>query len=266
MHLSSNSRGNLLKGTSKQEDKLFFVKSGRILVRGQKGWGIEPITEVISAKLGQALGIDVAEQSLAVSRVERYGKSFNTLVNISPDFRAGKNLVYLQDLYSLGEIDTPYFEDLIRFGVDKEKLVKMLMLDLIVFNEDRHNGNVALLGKELSPIYDNGYSMLYDDICGMCGDFKRATKFCLCNAPIYRDSFYEAERLWKKYGKSEMLQINVTDIVNIICSVHNDYCRIIEMTEINNIQVPDLYWTQLIKFIEWRIQSLLNMLKEKDDV
>ena len=46
-------------------------------------------------------------------------------------------------------------------------------------NEDRHNSNVGFLMSDngelkLSPIYDNGYSLLYDDIKGMLNDFKLA--------------------------------------------------------------------------------------------
>ena len=79
-------------------------------------------------------------------------------------------------------------------------------------NEDRHNSNVGFLMSDngelkLSPIYDNGYSLLYDDIKGMLNDFKSEYRYCLCNAPLYEERFNAAERIFQKCLKYMCLQL-----------------------------------------------------------
>ena len=258
----SNSRGNLLKTEYSEGGVLHFVKTGRIHVRDfPENWGIEPIVEVICSRLGSAMGLDTASQKLDVLDVVRYGKRITTLISDLSDFRAGRTIVYLQTLYiQNGEyID---FERLCRY-VGGDELINMLAFDLVVMNEDRHNGNVAWLSDDdgnmtLAPIYDNGYSLLYDDIKGMLRDYRRAASFCLCNAPLYRESFSAAEKLFAqmadRYEPTIRLDIGADTVRDILRGVRNEYERL--RGGVNNIALPDEWWDDAAKFICWRIEHV----------
>lgn len=258
----SNSRGNLLKTEYSEGGVLHFVKTGRIHVRDfPENWGIEPIVEVICSRLGSAMGLDMASQKLDVLNVVRYGKRITTLISDSSDFRAGRTIVYLQTLYiQNGEyID---FERLCRY-VGGDELINMLAFDLVVMNEDRHNGNVAWLSDDdgkmtLAPIYDNGYSLLYDDIKGMLRDYRRAASFCLCNAPLYRESFSAAEKLFAqmadRYEPTIRLDIGADIVREILRGVRNEYERL--RGGVNNIALPDEWWDAAAEFICWRTEHV----------
>lgn len=261
----SNSKGNLLKTECIRNGTRLFVKSGRMHLRDFPGfWGIEPIVEVICSKLGKAMGLVVAEQNLGLLDTQRYNKSIETLVSSSPDFRAGKQLIYLSTLYveDSNYIDFDYLCRRLS-GVD---IVNMLAFDLVIMNEDRHNSNIAWLQDdsgelELAPIYDNGYSLLYDDIKGMLKDYKRASKFCMCNSPLYRESFREAERLFSVYSKiyEPTIRFDIDDktIDDIIADVKTAYD--IHKYYVNNLVVPDEWWAQVGKFIKWRLQYVRDI-------
>ena len=170
--IHSNLKGNLLKTEYQKDGIVYFVKSGRLQVRDfPEKWGIEPVIEVLCYEIGKLMGLNVAEQSLIGMEGIRYGKNFRTLVCSSPDFRNGKTLIYLASLYAEDESNID-FEKLCRNTGCGNNLINLLAFDLIIMNEDRHNSNIGFLMSDngelkLSPIYDNGYSLLYDDIKGV---------------------------------------------------------------------------------------------------
>lgn len=117
---------------------------------------------------------------------------------VLPISETEKTLIYLASLYAEDESNI-VFEKLCRNTGCGNDLINLLAFDLIIMNEDRHNSNVGFLMSDngelkLSPIYDNGYSLLYDDIKGMLNDFKSAYRYCLCNAPLYEERFNAAEK------------------------------------------------------------------------
>ena len=158
--IHSNLKGNLLKTEYQKDGIVYFVKSGRLQVRDfPEKWGIEPVIEVLCYEIGKLM-----EQSLIGMEGIRYGKNFRTLVCSSPDFRNGKTLIYLASLYAEDESNID-FEKLCRNTGCGNDLINLLAFDLIIMNEDRHNSNVGFLMSDngelkLSPIYDNGYSLI----------------------------------------------------------------------------------------------------------
>ena len=91
----------------------------------------------------------------------------------SIDFRDGNNEISLLKIMQNLMLDVNISYDDLRFelikelGVDiKPELDKMLCVDSILRNEDRHFRNISLLDKggkfELSPIFDTGDSLLSD--------------------------------------------------------------------------------------------------------
>lgn len=257
----SNSKGNLLKTEYIKDGLLHFVKTGRMQLRDYPGfWGIEPVIEVICSRLGKALKLHTADYTLHVLSGQRYGKELVTFVSDSPDFRNGKSIVYLQTLY-IQNNEYLNFEKLCRM-TDGTSLMNMLAFDLIIMNEDRHNGNVAWLLKddgslEPTPIFDNGYALLYDDIKGMLSDFRKASSFCLCNSPLYSESFLEAEKLFCRLSTSYDTSIDFnTDpsvIRDIISATKREY-DILLYENVNNVRIPEQWWSRVEEFINWRIE------------
>ena len=134
-------------------------------------------------------------------------------------------------------------------------------------NEDRHNSNVGFLMSDngelkLSPIYDNGYSLLYDDIKGMLNDFKSAYKYCLCNAPLYEERFNAAERIFQKmskiYAPTINLNIERSQVADRIMAVKKTYSELV-YADINNIELKDIWWEKVIDFIIWRIEYVRDL-------
>ena len=242
--IHSNSKGNLLKTEYQKDGIVYFVKSGRLQVRDfPEKWGIEPVIEVLCYEIGKLMGLNVAEQSLIGMEGIRYGKNFRTLVCSSPDFRNGKTLIYLASLYAEDESNID-FEKLCRNTGCGNDLINLLAFDLIIMNEDRHNSNVGFLMSDngelkLSPIYDNGYSLLYDDIKGMLNDFKSAYRYCLCNAPLYEERFNAAERIFQKMSKIYVPTINLNiernQVADRVMAVKKTYSELV-YADINNIQ------------------------------
>lgn len=266
--IHSNSKGNLLKYDYEKDDIKYFAKTGRLQVRDFPGyWGIESIIEIICHRISKVLKIKTAEQLPVALSGKRFNKYFSTFCCESPDFRNGRTLIYLQSLY-IKEENSIDFEKLCRNTGCGDNLINMLAFDLIIMNEDRHNSNIGFLvyddGKlELSPIYDNGYSLLYDDIKGMMRDFKSVTKHCLCNAPLYQESFKMAEQIFVKMSKiyepTINLDVNVNDIYEAVMSVKFVYEKMVDNDYINNIPIEDAWWEKVVDFIMWRIEYVRNL-------
>lgn len=265
--IHSNSKGNLLKTEYQKDGIVYFVKSGRLQVRDfPEKWGIEPVIEVLCYEIGKLMGLNVAEQSLIGMEGIRYGKNFRTLVCSSPDFRNGKTLIYLASLYAEDESNID-FEKLCRNTGCGNDLINLLAFDLIIMNEDRHNSNVGFLMSDngelkLLPIYDNGYSLLYDDIKGMLNDFKSAYRYCLCNAPLYEERFNAAERIFQKMSKIYVPTINLNiernQVADRVMAVKKTYSELV-YADINNIQLKDIWWGKIIDFIMWRIEYVRDL-------
>lgn len=268
LSLHSNSKGNLLKAIyTDDENTIIFLKTGRLQVRDYPGyWGVESVIEVICYRLGYVFGLNIAEHSLGVCSGARLNKEFKTLVCSSPDFRAEKTLVYLRSLYVENDENIDFGRLCKNTGCG-EDLINMLAFDLVIMNEDRHNSNIGFLvqddGKlKLAPIYDNGYSLLYDDIKGMLGDWKSATRHCLCNAPLYQENFKSAERIFMNYSKiyKPTIKLDIErDIVEMaVYQTRNVYMNL-ESENINNIPIEPVWWDKVVDFIMWRIEYVRDL-------
>ena len=237
-----------------------IIKTGRSESRDYRNvFGIEPLIECIVYELGTALNMNIAEQELGVAKIKLNNKKQDTLVNISDSF-----IPYGEDLVEIGTYNgflnnhrerIITLEDL-RSIVGLDPVKDLLLLDYITMNEDRHNHNIALLinsrTKEikLAPIYDSGYSLLYDDV-DRIGKFKNCSRNAVCNASLYNCAFSNLERLVKKYTAGRSLDgINVEYIVN---KYRNRYNLIKSEHNLNNIELTDNWFNCIIEFLKWRI-------------
>lgn len=255
--------GKLRKYVIKNESNnmnIEIIKTGRSGSRDYRNsFGIEPLIECIVYELGHALNINMAKQELGVAKIKLKNKTQDTLVNISDSF-----IPYGEDLVEIGTYNGT-LNDSIKRIVTLEDLrsivgigpVKdLLLLDYITMNEDRHNHNIALLINsrteeiKLAPIYDNGYSLLYDDV-NRIDNFKNCSRNAVCNAPLYNCAFSNLERLVKKYAVGRnLLEINVEYIVN---KYRNRYNLIKSEHNLNNIELTDNWFNCIIEFLKWRI-------------
>ena len=158
------------------------------------------------------------------------------------------------------------FGKLCRFTDCGEGLINMLAFDLIIMNEDRHNSNIGFLVSddeqmEFAPIYDNGYSLLYDDIKGMLSDFKASSRHCLCNAPLYNEGFTAAENIFRQYSKVYKPTINLDisreEVQYTVKCVQSEYYKLIRQA--NNIILEDTWWNKLTDFVMWRIDYVRDL-------
>ncbi|WP_027398698.1 HipA domain-containing protein [Anaerovorax odorimutans] len=246
-----------------------YIKAARLKVRGMDALGIEPIIEVIAYKLGVLLGLNIAEQRLGVAKFKKTDKEYVSLVSISPDFVKDSELLELKDFAEVYDInENVSIEDLIKnkkIPTENEKLWSLMIFDYIIMNEDRHNQNIAWIYSEadegsLSPIYDNGYSMLYDAVPKMCEDFKREAKNCVCNASFYNDRFSYIETYIQKIKERNNLEdfinlgISEEQLVYIVEEVKMEYNNIKEEHKLMNKEVPKEWWTSVVQFLKWRIE------------
>ncbi len=258
----------LAGGTSNGKLRKYYydnkhIKTGRMDTRDfPNNFGIEPIIECITYELGTALGVDIADEKLGVAKISYKDKFVYTLVNVSNDFRANDvSLMELQDYNRLVEkqnqINT--IDNIITI-CGKDAVLDMMLFDLIIMNEDRHNRNIAMLvfGDELvlSPIYDNGYSLLYDDVKRI-KEYKRCARNTMCNAPIYGNTFKSLENMIKNATQNIMIpDVNVKQIVD---KCEGTYKTFAAKYELNNIPLTEEWWESIISFIDWRLDYVKNL-------
>ena len=258
------SNGKLRKYIIPNEEDVMLtkhIKTGRDESRDYpNSYGIEPIIECIVYNLGIALNMDMAEQVLGVAKINVKGGEQYTLINISKNFKpSGCDLIEIgthnSNLPKEYQINT--LHDLEKF-VDRGFVRDISLLDFITMNEDRHNHNIAMIinlnTDEIipAPIYDNGYSLLYDDIKRI-DNYKKCSKNVSCNAPLYESSFHGLKKLVKEYTRFHT--IPEIDLKEIVYSIRDSYYTIKSEYELNNVELDDNWFDKIIEFIEWRIEE-----------
>lgn len=133
--------------------------------------GLEPIHEALASKIAQTLKLDCVKYSVA----EIKGKRTNQLVSICEDIVDSSRQIV--SAYSLirgfpescirdypSYID--FVEDELNIPDAKAKIDKMLMVDYIMLNEDRHLNNFGVIRnsdtlkwEDVCPLYDTGKSL-----------------------------------------------------------------------------------------------------------
>lgn len=134
--------------------------------------GLEPINEYIASIVGQILEVPVVSSTIKIlSDLEDKMK-----VSVCETFISPKTeLVYAEDIVDdiLDEEEAfnDYVDKLTGFGITdaREKIQKMLLLDMIMANSDRHKQNYGVIRDvetleflDVAPIYDSGRSMATD--------------------------------------------------------------------------------------------------------
>lgn len=160
------SLGGVLKKIWIQKDKINYLLKGSHTIHN-----LEPINEVLSSKIAEILKVPCVQYTLS----ELKGKRTNQLISVCNDIVDEKE--HLVSAYALilgyPERKIDNYASYIEFVMNelnvpcaKENIQKMLMIDFIMINEDRHLNNFALIRdsdtlkwNRVCPIYDTGKSM-----------------------------------------------------------------------------------------------------------
>lgn len=255
------SKGNLPKTWVSCRGVKYFVKAGRIDSRENPNkFGLESVIEFIAYRYAKSLNIPCIRQELGLARMTVYGEERQCVICIAEDYTKNTEAFNLDELQSEGLI-RGYFDYLnINKYLQCEDFLNQLMLfDLLILNEDRHSKNLEFFVDEPCvlkpvPIFDNGSSMLYDDIRGLLGDYRRATTYALCNS--FYSSFQNAENLIR--GKECVKILPEVDIKCIVESVKEDYNKLnIDFQQ--NVEATDEWFNRVSSFLEWRWNYVKNL-------
>lgn len=163
---SSGTAGSFLKATSELGGiKVYYKLSNYDNIRGVVGH--ESVNELIADRLLTLLGIDHLHYQLIHADILVDGKRMETWVCASENFRArGEDKQAIDVCYESERMDGESPLDFcVRMGW-ADYIWKMLVVDFLILNRDRHGANIEVLRNKkkktlrLAPLFDHGLSLL----------------------------------------------------------------------------------------------------------
>lgn len=167
---SSGTAGTFLKSESfLNGEKIYYKLSNFDPVDGVIGH--ECVNEIIVERLLTILGIEHLSYDLIYADIEIEGRIFSTYLCASKDFKKrGESKIALDDYYrtnaNKGE---SHYDFCVRQGW-KEYIDRMIAVDYLILNRDRHGANIEVLRNSrehtlrIAPLFDHGLSLLYSCI------------------------------------------------------------------------------------------------------
>ena len=164
---SSGTAGNFLKSSSILNGSKKYYK----LSNFEPGKGItghECVNELIVDRLLTILGVEHLDYELINADIEVDGMTYSTYLCASEDFKdRGESKIALDDYHRMnsGDGETPY-DFCVRQGW-REYIDRMIALDYIILNRDRHGANIEVLRNarahtlRIAPLFDHGLSLLF---------------------------------------------------------------------------------------------------------
>lgn len=175
---SSGTAGTFLKSQSYLDDvKRYYKLSNFDPVKGIIGH--ECVNEIIVDRLLTILGVEHIHYQLINAVIEIDGRSYETYVCSSEDFKKrGEDKTALDNYYTVNAMKgESHFDFCVREGW-QDYIEQMLAVDYLILNRDRHGANIEVLRNSrahtirLSPLFDHGLSLLYS-----CATESDAEKF-----------------------------------------------------------------------------------------
>ena len=163
--VTSGTTGSLLKAREDRNKKRYYYKlSSYGPYRGI--YGFECVNELIACRLMNILGIGHLQYKLIRVLVLVGGKEYETWMCRSENYRASdEKKTALDNFFEMNrkEGETPL--DLCRrcgWGKDVDR---MMLVDYLIVNRDRHGANIEVLrdakgNMRLAPLFDNGLSFM----------------------------------------------------------------------------------------------------------
>lgn len=198
---SSGTAGTFLKSSSSLgEEKEYYKLSNFDPVEGVIGH--ECVNEIIVDRLLTMLGIEHLDYSLLYANISIEGRIYNTYLCSSKDFKErSESKVALDDYYRINALQGESHYDFCKRMGWQEYIDKMIVIDYLILNRDRHGANIEVLRNaraktlRLAPLFDHGVSLLYS-----CRSDDEAMAFDIlsdkqCNNFIGSHSCYENLKL-----------------------------------------------------------------------
>ena len=175
---SSGTAGSYLKSyDTRSGRKIYYKLSCFDSLRGITGH--ESVNELIVDRLLTLLGIEHLSYQLIHAMVRIEGKDYETWLCASENFREpGESKLPLDDFYDLYRtVDESPLDFCLRNGWG-EYIFRMILIDFLILNRDRHGANIEILRDWHSgrtrpaPLFDHGLSLVYS-----CADEAAIKKF-----------------------------------------------------------------------------------------
>lgn len=175
---SSGTAGSFFKAYTEIGNKKTYYKLSNYDMRNGIT-GHECVNEIIAARLLDILDIPHLNYNLIYADIVIDGNKHTTYVCSSEDFKKpGDSKIALDIYYQMERLDneTP-LEFCIRQGWE-DYIYKMLLVDFLILNRDRHGANIEVLRNSrsktirLADLFDHGLSLIFSaatiaDICGV---------------------------------------------------------------------------------------------------
>ena len=164
---SSGTAGTFLKSESTLHGaKIYYKLSNFDPVKGVVGH--ECVNEIIVDRLLTILGVEHLSYELINADIEIEGNIYNTYLCASDDFKKrGESKIALDDYYRTNaKRGESHYDFCVREGW-KEYIDRMIAVDYLILNRDRHGANIEVLRNSrahtlrIAPLFDHGLSLLY---------------------------------------------------------------------------------------------------------
>ncbi|MGH4120458.1 HipA domain-containing protein [Clostridium sp.] len=165
LSLTSTSKGMLYKCIGNVDGEKVFIKTGTKLKN--KFSILEPVSEVVASKIIKKFNIECAVNTL--SKMKLPGFNEEVIVNISENFlKENELLMSIRSILGNDNRENLYKQVIDIIPNFKTDIDKMIVMDFLINNIDRHLRNFSVVNKDgviikFAPLYDHGLS-LYADI------------------------------------------------------------------------------------------------------
>lgn len=164
---SSSTAGSFLKSYDDTGPRKTYYKLSDYRV-DQGIIGHECLNEIVADRLLTILGIEHLDYQLVHACVTLDGRVLETWLNVSDDFKApGESKIALDTYYELEREPTESPLDFcLRMGWG-DYMWRMLIVDYLILNRDRHGANIEVLrnpksrSTRLAPLFDHGLSLMW---------------------------------------------------------------------------------------------------------
>lgn len=215
LSLTSTSKGMLYKCIGNVDNKKVFIKTGSKVKN--KFSILEPISEVIASEIIEKFNIDCAKNILKEMKLPNLEDLVT--VSISEDFLGEYEvLMSIRTLLGNTSRENLYKKVISIIPHCKEDIDKMIVIDFLINNIDRHLRNFSVIIKDgeilkFSPLYDHGLS-LYSDI----QDFEleqdnKETWEMIDECKPFSQSHYKQLEL---IGKVNLPKVNINELFEIV--------------------------------------------------
>ena len=163
--VTSGTGGTFLKARSKSSrGNVYYKLSCYDRYRGI--YGHESVNELVASRLLDRLGIPHIPYKLVHALVEVNGKTHETWLSQSRDYRRPSERRQALDTYidlNARGVESP-FEFCERRGW-RDAIGTMMAFDYLIINRDRHGANIEVIlhdgAAELAPLFDHGVSLAF---------------------------------------------------------------------------------------------------------